>query len=94
MKNNDAQLPKEICNLILKIYKLNSNSDVGFRKKNTAGLLYKYFSDMKQIMNEVYEILKPGCKFLLIIGNNYTIAGNKKIIINYKNKLKYNYENL
>lgn len=82
MKSNLSRLPKEIYDLIFKIYTLNSKSDVGFRKKNTAGLLYKYFSDMKEIMNEVYIVLKTRGKFLIVIGNNYTVAGDQKIIIN------------
>ena len=43
---NNSILPSEIITLLKKIYFLNKNADVGFRRKNTAALLFKYFLDM------------------------------------------------
>jgi site-specific DNA-methyltransferase (cytosine-N4-specific) len=78
---SNPKLPKEIIILLKKIYLLNKNSDVGFRRKNTAALLFKYFIDMDISMKQVYKVLKPDKYYFMVIGNNRTIAGNEKINI-------------
>lgn len=74
-------LPKEIVALLQKIYLLNKSSDVGFRRKNTAALLYKYFLDMNQGMSQVSEVLKKNKFAFFVVGNNRTTAGNEMIDI-------------
>lgn len=74
-------LPREIIQLLKKIYLLNKNSDVGFRRKNTAALLYKYFIDMHQGINQVSQVLKKNKLAFFVVGNNKTTAGSKKIDI-------------
>ncbi len=74
-------LPKEIISLLQKIYLLNKNSNVGFRRKNTAALLYKYFLDMHQGINQVSQVLKKNRFAFFVVGNNRTTAGNEMIDI-------------
>lgn len=76
-----STLPSPINRLIKRIYILNSNATVGFRRKNTAALLYKYFNDMQLAMVEMYHVLKNGKYCFMVVGSNNTIAGNKKITI-------------
>jgi len=68
-------------NLIKKIYKLNKESDVGFRRQNMAALLYRYFNDMSVVFENLKNITKKHGEIFVVIGDNYTIAGNTKIII-------------
>lgn len=74
-------LPKEIIQLLKKIYLLNKNAEVGFRRKNTAALLYKYFLDMNQGMNQVSKVLKKSKLAFFVVGSNKTVAGDQKIDI-------------
>src|SRR3989338_6210895 len=61
---NDENLPKDVHQLIMKIKRKNDKSVVGFRKLNTAALLYKYFADMKIIMENVFPLLNKKGNFL------------------------------
>ncbi|MBC8185007.1 hypothetical protein H8E88_28270 [candidate division KSB1 bacterium] len=74
-------LPKEIIKLLERIYYLNKNSNVGFRRKNTAALLFKYFIDMDQSMKQMHSVLKLNKYYFMVIGNNRTTAGNEEISI-------------
>ena len=74
-------LPNNIIELLKKIYLLNKNSNVGFRRKNTAALLYKYFLDMNTGMNQISKVLKKNKLAFFVVGNNRTIAGGEKIDI-------------
>lgn len=78
---NKILLPNDIKKLVLEIYYLNNEADVGFRKKNTASLLYKYFYDIKISMIEMYSVLKNGHYCYMVIGQNRTNAGGKPILI-------------
>lgn len=77
----DKIIPRSIKLLIMKIYKLNKYSSVGFRRKNTAALLYKYFSDMYQSMLEMHKVLKKNKYCLMVVGCNSTRAGERDIFI-------------
>lgn len=74
-------LPSEIISLLKKIYWLNKNSNVGFRRKNTAALLYKYFLDMHRGINQVSQVLKKNKFAFFVVGNNRTKAGSQNISI-------------
>ena len=74
-------LPDEIIKLIEKIYTLNKNSEVGFRRKNTASLLFKYFVDMKLAIEQIYQVIKPNKFAFMVVGNNKTTAGDELIKI-------------
>ncbi len=74
-------LPADIITLLEKIYWLNKNSNVGFRRKNTAALLFKYFLDMHQGINQVSQVLKKNKFAFFVVGNNRTTAGDQNIDI-------------
>jgi len=83
IKTNDFENIKSIkaIDMIKKIYRFNNNTDVGFRRKNMASLLYRYFNDLtKTLLNLDQIVIKNGSIFI-IIGDNYTIAGHSRINI-------------
>lgn len=65
--------------IIKKVHKLNKDSDVGFRKKNMASLLYRYYEDMSNIMRNLDWLIKKGGSLFFVIGDNKTYAGNKDV---------------
>lgn len=81
LKIKKSLLPVEIITILKKIYLLNEQSDVGFRRKNTAALLYKYFVDMHNSLEQMSSVLKKGKFAFIVIGNNRTTAGGEVINI-------------
>lgn len=79
--NGDHELPDSVVSVIQEIYERNLDADVGFRRRNKASLIYKYFRDMETIFNEVYRVLRSGGNFTFVVGNNTTKAGDKQINI-------------
>ncbi len=77
----DSILPKDIIYLLEKIYKLNKEANVGFRRKNTAALLFKYFTDMDLAIKQMHRLLKKDKLFFNVVGDNHTTAGETKINI-------------
>lgn len=61
--------------LIRKIFIENENSDVGFRKKNMAALLYMYFDDMSKVMASLDAVVKHGGHICIVIGDTKTTTG-------------------
>lgn len=74
-------LPRPVSHLIDTVHELNSNADVGFRRRNLASLLAKYFLDMTEVMIAMKAALKPGRSAYVVVGNNHTIAGGHRIEI-------------
>lgn len=74
-------LPDSICNLIDLIERLNADTDAGFRRLNLPALLSKYFFDMKEVLTGMRHALKPGSLAFVVVGNNHTIAGGKRVDI-------------
>jgi site-specific DNA-methyltransferase (cytosine-N4-specific) len=74
-------LPASVTSLISRIQSLNQRGNVGFRRRNLASLLYKYFSDMRQVFVGVSEVLRDGASVFVVVGNNHTMAGGKHIEI-------------
>lgn len=76
-----SRLPEQIISLLKKIYVLNKEANVGFRRKNTAALLYRYFLDMDQSINQLSKVLKKNKYAFIVVGNNHTTAGNENVDI-------------
>jgi site-specific DNA-methyltransferase (cytosine-N4-specific) len=74
-------LPDAVCNLIDSVYRLNDNSEAGFRRKNLPSLLSKYFLDMREVLVEMKKMLALGAHAYVVIGKNHTIAGGRKVDI-------------
>ena len=85
--NNRDQLPEVTQILIDRIRDLNQNTNVGFRRKNLAALLAKYFFDMRKAIQEMHMLLRPGGNVFLVVGNNRTIAGGEEVKIQTANHL-------
>lgn len=79
-KNRD-KLPDDIKAIIDRIYKLNHNAKVGFRRQNLPALLSRYFLDMQQVFKTFLLLLKPGAPAYVVVGNNHTIAGGQRVDI-------------
>ena len=79
---NRSCLPQGTCNLIDRIDRLNKAGDVGFRRMNLSALLSKYFFDMREAVQQVLHILRPGGTMFLVVGSNRTKAGTELIEIN------------
>lgn len=86
-EENREKLPDSTTELIERIRALNLNAEVGFRRRNLPALLGKYFLDMRQVLSGIRELLKPGCKAYVVVGNNSTTAGGEKVDINTVNLL-------
>lgn len=80
-KSNRFRLTDDIVSVIDIIHELNSNSDVGFRRRNLSSLLARYFFDMMQVFETFTKMLRPGAPAYVVVGNNHTIAGEQRIEI-------------
>jgi hypothetical protein len=80
-ENNGEELPRSVSTLIQKVDYLNSKIDVGFRRRNLAALLTKYFIDMRKVFEGMITVLRPGSPAYVVVGNNHTIAGGERVEI-------------
>ena len=78
---NKSMLPRSTQALIERIDRLNRPETVGFRRRNLAALLSKYFFDMRQVMQQTLMLLRPGGVMFFVVGNNRTTAGNQPVEI-------------
>jgi DNA modification methylase len=76
-----SMLPKSVRSLITKIEQLNAGTGVGFRRQNLPSLLSNYFFDMRDVLNGIHGVLKPGGNAFVVVGNNHTIAGGQRVDI-------------
>ena len=74
-KDADVVLPSEVVTSIRQIYEANQSVEVGFRRANMPALLWRYFSDMKDNLRQVTDVLKPGAKAFYVVGDSRTKAG-------------------
>lgn len=80
-ESKKKKLPKSVSALIQKVSTLNSQIEVGFRRRNLPALLTKYFIDMQQVFEGMTAVLRPGSPAYVVIGNNHTIAGGERVEI-------------
>lgn len=67
--------------IVTKVHRLNKSADVGFRRKNMAALLLRYFADMTKVFLNLDACLKPRASAFFVIGDNVTTAGGQEVII-------------
>lgn len=72
---------KTAIKIIKTVFELNSREKVGFRRKNTASLLHRYFSDMCLVLNNLNDYIKKDGNLFFVIGDNKTEAGGQSINI-------------
>lgn len=78
---NRNKLPADITSVIDLIDRLNRETNVGFRRRNLAALLGRYFLDMRQVFETFVKLLKSGAPAYVVVGNNHTIAGGQRVEI-------------
>lgn len=62
---NEDGLPDSVIAHIRSIYQRNIEADSGFRKRNMASLLYKYFVDMQATFAQVKAVLEDGGNYVV-----------------------------
>jgi site-specific DNA-methyltransferase (cytosine-N4-specific) len=75
------ELPSGITNTIEEIKSRNEASNAGFRRQNLPALLARYFFDMLDVLIQFRYVLKENAPAYVVVGNNHTIAGGKRIEI-------------
>jgi len=71
--SGEMSLPNKVKKSIYHICTVNKDdSNAGFRKKNTAALLLRYFDDMKRVLGNSYRVLKPGATAFFVVGDSKT----------------------
>jgi DNA modification methylase len=74
----NSPLPDSVKATIREVLERNAGANVGFRRRNKAALLYKYFLDMNSAFKQLYRILKTSGLCIVVIGNSTTVAGGKQ----------------
>lgn len=67
--------------MIRLVYDLNKAGNAGFRRKNMAALLYRYFRDLNLVMKRLAQLMKKDGNLFFVMGNNKTEAGGQEVII-------------
>ena len=81
-RDHNDLLPDATRSMIDRVDRLNRRVAVGFRRRNVAALLSRYFFDMRKALREMHALLKCGASAFLVIGNNRTTAGGVAVEIN------------
>lgn len=67
--------------IIQTVYLQNVSSDVGFRRKNMAALIYMYFRDMTSVLHTLDAVVKENGYICIVIGDTKTTTGTGKVVI-------------
>lgn len=78
---NREMFPQDLQKLLEYIERENTPDTVGFRRWNLAPLLAKYFVDMRMVLSQIGEVLKPGAKAYVVVGSNTTTCAGKQLDI-------------
>ena len=87
-------LPPRVVTPLRDIYHANRTADVGFRRANMAALLWRYFCDVKDTLQEVCRVLRPGARAFYVVGDSRTKAGGTWVTIETTNNIAYIGEDL
>lgn len=77
LNGNLDNLPKHIWEFCIHLQNSLSVTD-GFRRKNVPIILYRYFSDMKVMFDNVKDVMDKDGLYALIVGHNHTVIGGEK----------------
>jgi SAM-dependent methyltransferase len=64
------KLPSGIVNYLRDLHTRVSTAEVGFRRKNMPALLFRFFSDMNEVLTNCFSALRPGGEAMIVIGDN------------------------
>lgn len=78
--NLDA-LPQNITSLCRRMSRLSEDAQDGFRRKNMASLVYRYFLDMKETLETTLAVTKPGGSLAIVVGRNRTRLGGRLLTL-------------
>jgi len=67
--------------LVRRVARLNQAAAVGFRRRNMAALLFRYYDDMHQVFLNLARVIVPGGRLFFVIGDNKTTAGGNLVEI-------------
>ena len=67
--------------IVRDVDRLNGTANVGFRRRNMAALLLRYFTDMRRVFENLARVVVPGGRLSFVIGNNKTVAGKELVEI-------------
>lgn len=74
-------LPSIVVRAIRGIYRANQDAEVGFRRANMPALLWRYFKDIRDNLEQMVRVLKRGAKAFYVVGDSRTNAGGKWVQI-------------
>lgn len=75
-------LPKDVVSEVRFILKENSKIDVGFRRANMPALLWRYYVHMKENLESMHSVMRPGARAFYVVGDSRTNAGGNWVRIN------------
>lgn len=81
MQVNRQKLPKDCWQFCKQLAQALDPEQDGFRRQNMPGLVYQYFSDMAQMFEQVKQVLRPGARYVLVVGPNRTRLGGHEFTI-------------
>jgi hypothetical protein len=67
-------IPNKLAELLLETLGVAAAAEAGFRKRRTPALLYRYFRDMRQVLQQLVNVVRPGAPVVVVIGEN-RVAG-------------------
>lgn len=71
-KDNIELLPRALIEELHYIHRENVKNKAGFRRLNMPALLYRYFIDMKDNLNNILNALKSGASAYYVVGDSKT----------------------
>jgi DNA modification methylase len=77
----EVAIPPHIKSIIKHLLLQNRKHKVGFRRRNLASTLYRYFNDMHQCIDEMNRVMSPGGILCLVVGDSYTMVGGTKRVL-------------
>lgn len=81
MGNFGAVYSPSAISVIKELHSLNNGGRVGFRRRNKAALLYRYYTGMCTALDNLNELVRPGGSLIFVVGDNWTKAGGRKVAI-------------
>lgn len=74
LDHRGSWVPDRLRSVLTETLQVAGEPTAGFRKQRTPALLYKYFLDMQQVGQQLADLVRPGGRLALVIGDN-TVSG-------------------
>ena len=76
-----SRLPDSVFELCSRALRLASGPSNGFRRRNVPALLFRYFSDMRQVLERALPRVKRDGAFAMVVGPNRTTLSGEPLTI-------------